>query len=272
MSPCAVWDVTWKWIAEEKSLWLSFFTGYAKKWTFQQETGDDGYVHGQGRMSLTSKKEFNALKELMDGKGLGGYHLSPTSLATAKSGDLFYVTKEDTRTDGPWSDKDVPVEKFMTRQLKEFMEMEMYPWQRDLIAFLRTTDDRKILCIVQPSGAVGKSILAEYCEYVDLAYDLPPMNDMQDIMQCVNSLPKSALKAFIIDMPKAMKKDKLGPFFAGLECLKNGVSYDKRYAFKKRRFDRPHVILFTNTKPDTDMLSADRWDFRSIVDLELKDI
>ena len=268
--PCAVWDITWKWDAAEKAAWVAFFGTYAKKWAFQCEESETGYVHGQGRISLVAKRPFGPLNGLMVAEGLKGYHLTPTSSGVALKGDTFYVIKVDTRIEGPWKDTDEKDEKFLTRQLKEFMTQEMYPWQRDLVEYIKIPDDRKILCIVQPSGAVGKSIMAEYLEHVDLAYDLPPMNDMQDIMQCVMGLNRK-WKAFIIDMPKAMKKDKLGPFFSGLECLKNGVAYDKRYAFKKRRFDRPHVVLFTNTKPDTDMLSSDRWDFRSIVDLELKE-
>lgn len=266
MSPNAVWDITFSWETNDKQKWIEFFTGYAKKWAFQKEESGTGYVHGQCRMSLTSKKEFSALKELMDANDLNGYHMSPTSKTTAMSGDLFYVIKKDTRVDGPWSDKDEVKEKVMTKQLEKIKVL--YPWQNSIVEYLKAWEDRKILCIVQPAGDVGKSGFAEYLEYHDLAEEMPPMNDMQDIMAAVMSIKNK--KAFVIDMPKAMKKDRLGPFFAGLECLKNGMAYDKRYAFKKMRFDRPHIIVFTNSMPDTDLLSVDRWDFRQIVDLELK--
>ena len=263
-SQCAVWDVTWAWDQDTIEKWRTFFKEYCKKWAFQNELSETGYDHGQGRFSLTSKKSFDILKALMDANGLNGYHLSPTSSATAKSGDLFYVMKADTRKAGPWTDKDTEEEKLMTRQLAKIKEL--YPYQKSIVEYLKTWEDRKILCIVQPSGDVGKSGFCEYLEYHDLAFEIPLMNDMQDIMQCVMGLPKK-WTAFTIDMPKASKKDKLAPFFAGLECLKNGVVYDKRYAFKKRRMDRPHLIVFTNTLPDVALLSEDRWDFRMIREL-----
>lgn len=268
MGPAAVWDITWAW-SDEIETWKDFMRGYAKKWAFQKEQGEGGYLHGQGRMSLTSKKELHILCELMKSEGLTGFHLSPTCTTVAKSADMFYVMKKDTRIDGPWSDKDVVEDKIMTRQLDKIKEL--YPWQKSVKEYLKNWDDRQIMCIVQPSGDVGKSGFCEYLEYHDLAYEIPPMNDMQDIMQCIMGI-NLKWKSFTIDMPKAMKKDKLAGFFAGLECLKNGVAYDKRYAFKKRRFDRPNIIVFTNSMPDTDLLSQDRWDFRSIEDLELKNI
>lgn len=267
MNACAVWDVTWAWKEEQKVEWTNFFKGYAKKWGFQNEMSATGYDHGQGRFSLTSKKRFEDLKKLMDDNSLSGYHLSPTCAKIAKSGDLFYVIKADTRIAGPWTDQDVQEEKVFTKQLQKIKEL--YPYQKSIVEYLKEWEDRKILCIIQPSGDVGKSGFCEYLEYRDLAYEIPPMNDMQDIMQCVMGLP-TKWTAFTIDMPKAMKKDRLAPFFAGLESLKNGVAYDKRYSFKKRRMDRPHIIVFTNSMPDTDLLSVDRWDFRKIEDLELK--
>ena len=60
-------------------------------------------------------------------------------------------------------------------------------------------------------------------------------------------------------MPRGMKKDRLGDFYAGIEVIKNGVAYDKRYAAKKIRFDRPRIIVFTNMMPNLDLMSKDRW-------------
>lgn len=43
------------------------------------------------------------------------------------TGEAFYVSKLDTRVEGPWSDRDEV--KVMTRQLRSFMKEEFYPWQ-----------------------------------------------------------------------------------------------------------------------------------------------
>lgn len=276
MGPCATWDVTWNWKDEAKTTWMIFFGEYCKKWAFQKENGQkatemnpEGYLHGQGRFVLTSKKLEHKVVELMKAYDLVDFRISQTTTHIARSGDLFYVLKKDTRVDGPWCDQDHLEKKVMTKQLEKITEL--YPWQSTMVEYLKTWDDRKIMCIIQPSGNCGKSGFAEYAEYHDLAYEIPPMNDMQDVMQCVlGIMKKHTWKAFMIDMPKAMKKEKLGPFYAGLETLKNGVAWDKRYAFQKMRFDRPLVIVFTNSLPDISLLSEDRWDFRKIEDLCLK--
>lgn len=80
---------------------------------------------------------------------------------------------------------------------------------------------------------------------------------------------KPPSRCYLIDMPRAMKKEKLYDFFSGIESLKNGYMYDKRYQFKDKWIDRPQIILFTNTDPDLRMFSVDRWDFWTIKDKKL---
>ena len=70
-------------------------------------------------------------------------------------------------------------------------------------------------------------------------------------------------------MPRGMKKDKLGDFYAGIEVIKNGVAYDKRYTAKKTRFDRPRIFVFTNTLPVFELLSKDRWQVWEVKDKTL---
>lgn len=70
-------------------------------------------------------------------------------------------------------------------------------------------------------------------------------------------------------MPRGMKKDKLGEFYAGIEIIKNGVAYDKRYTAKKIRFDRPNIFVFTNMLPVFELLSKDRWCILEVLNKKL---
>ena len=73
-----------------------------KKWVFQEEEGKGGYRHFQGGVSLKVKNR--------KGPNWGyGEHWSITSEENADND--FYVTKEDTRISGPWSDKDMYIPK-----------------------------------------------------------------------------------------------------------------------------------------------------------------
>lgn len=226
-------------------------TPWCKQWCFQLERGDTGYEHWQGRVSLIKKRR---IKELL-GRWCVGGHISPTC---SDSPDNLYVTKQDTRLSGPWSDLDWGDGPVLTRQLTYFMDQPLRCWQEEVIEMVKQPDDRSIKLIIDKIGNTGKSILCEYLEYQQLAYEIPPMREMGDIMQCVMSV--KAQKAYVVDMPRALKKDKLASFYSGLEALKNGVAYDGRYQFKKKRFDRPQIIVFTNTEPDLSLLSIDRWE------------
>lgn len=227
---------------------------WCKKYVFQLEKSDSGYIHWQGRVSLIKKRRIGELAEL---KFLVGGRVSMTS-TTVHNGNTFnYVMKADSRIEGPFSEKDYELPPVLTRQLRYFNEQKMYPWQISLLHSVTELEDRFIKLIYDPVGNIGKSIFCEYLEYHRHAYEIPPFRQMEDIMQCCFSIKDQ--KCYLIDMPRGMKKDKLGEFYAGLECLKNGTMYDKRYTFKKRRIDRPQIIVFTNMLPVFDLLTPDRW-------------
>lgn len=223
---------------------------WCKKWIFQKEKGDTGYEHWQGRVSLIKKRRLSE----MVGKWCIGGHISVTSAAASRTFD--YVMKADTRIEGPWKDDDV-VRPPMTRQLKAFVKLPLRPWQNKVYNLCQYPDDRSINVILDQIGNIGKSIFAEWLEFRGFATEIPPFRMMEDIMQCAMGMPVAS--TYLIDMPRGMKKDKLGEFYSGLEALKNGVMYDKRYSFKKRRIDRPNIFVFTNTMPCLELLSRDRW-------------
>lgn len=227
-----------------------------KSYVFQKEQGETGFIHWQGRGSLIKKTLHSTVK------GLLGVHNTPTSGRAA--GAFSYVMKAQTRVDGPWSDKDYEEPPVLTRQLKYFLQQTPYPWQTQLLQYIQQPDDRKIILLYDTIGNNGKSIFAEYLEYNKLAYEIPPMRSMEDIMQCAMSIKTQT--CYLVDMPRGMKKSKLSDFYAGLEALKNGVMYDKRYAFRKRRIDRPHIVVFTNHLPLWNLMSLDRWEVHEFTD------
>lgn len=255
-SALAVWDFrynadTFNSVEEVRNL----LSGIAKSYVFQLEEGDSGYRHYQGRLSLIKrrrKEEKYILLKLFKEKPPN--YLEPTVLAETK-GEAFYVMKDDTRLDGPYRDDDVI--KVMTTQLTEFLTFEQYDWQKQIGDLCKIYDGRKIDLLYDPHGNIGKSILAEYLEYYDLGYELPPYRMMDDIFQWVCGIPPQ--KAYLVDMPRGMKKDKLGDFYSGLEVIKNGTAFDKRYKPKKIRFNRPRIFVFTNTLPCFKFMSPDRW-------------
>lgn len=224
---------------------------WCKHYVFQLEQSDTGYIHWQGRVSLIKKRRENELK----GKWMVGGHFSVTSTAASKT--FSYVMKADTRIDGPWRDDEMEEQPEMTMQLELFQRNPLDPWMQTVVDMSQQFCMRTINVIYDTRGNNGKSMLCEYMEYHKKAIEIPAFRMMEDIMQCVMSQKPS--KCYLIDMPRGLKKDKLGEFYSGIECLKNGMAYDKRYQFRKKRFSRPQIFVFTNTMPVLDLLSPDRW-------------
>lgn len=230
---------------------------YCKIWDFQQEKTSTDRLHLQGRFHLKVKERLVGVA-----KKFPGWHLSVTSKASRN--DAYYVTKEDTRVAGPWSSAD-PEPAYIPRHIRRISELR--PWQQYIVDHAKDDEERTVNVIVDTAGNIGKSTLASYCGSHGLGRMLPFCNDFRDLSRMVMDTPTSNL--YLIDMPKAIKKDKLAQFYAGIEQLKNGYAFDDRYAFREKYFDNPMVWVFTNTVPDFDLLSADRWKLWSIVDDQL---
>ncbi|AXH74392.1 MAG: replication associated protein [Circoviridae sp.] len=242
----------------DEKLLMKTLNEWFKKWVFQQEKGESGYLHWQGRGSLIKAKRLKELASITQ-IAFPGVHWTITSNEVHQGQQFNYVMKADTRVEGPWSNEDYEEPPVLTRQLKLFKERGIeFDWHKKVLDWCNEEEDRSIKVIYDTEGNSCKSLFAEYLEYEGKAWEVPPFRMMEDISQCIMSI--KAKKCYLVDMPRGMKKDKLGEFYSGLECLKNGVCWDKRYSFKKRRMDRPQVIVFTNTMPILNLLSADRWE------------
>jgi len=248
-NPCAGWDFT---CPEERisvdnlKIWL---TENCKKWAFQVEKGESGYIHYQGRVSLK-------VKIRKPERFVKGLNWSLTSTECTK--DDFYVTKAETRIKGPWKNTDEVI--YIPRQIREIETL--FPWQQKIVDMSGVWDKRTVNCIVDTVGNNGKSIIKTYMGVYKLAQILPFCNDYQDIMRMAYCLPKST--CYLIDMPRAINKDRLFQFFGAVEHLKDGYCFDDRYHFKQCYFDSPNVWIFTNKIPSIEDLSVDRWIFWGI--------
>lgn len=236
-----------------------------KRFVFQKEKANStNYIHWQIRGSLHEKLSCSALYDQAIPHLPG--HWSITSNHTRKAGNQFSYVMKDTddtseRLAGPWTDKDiVRPPPALTRQLKIFMDRPLYHWQSEMEEYAKFYSCRKIHYIYDPHYDSGKSIFAEYLEYKGLADEVPMMgglNQTEDIMQFVMCQPTSS--CYIFDMPAAMKKDKMAQFYSAIEMLKNGFLYDKRYNGKKRRIDRPTILVFSNQLMIRNLLDDRRW-------------
>ena len=249
MSQCCVWDFTLAKDKHEIDDIVKFCDKHCKKYAFQLEKGDSGFEHYQGRINLKIKKRLSWLKESFSESG----HFSITS--NENRNNMFYVLKDDSRISGPWTDENKPL--YVPKQVREINKL--YKWQESIIEISKIWDTRSINVIIDIKGCTGKSTIVNYMVAHGLANRLPPCNDIKDIMRAAMNMKKS--NCYLIDLPRAMKKEKIAEFFAGIESLKDGYIYDDRYTFKFELIDCPNIFVFTNCRPDENYLSEDRWKF-----------
>lgn len=218
------------------------------RWVFQLERGEEGGLHWQGRVSFKQSKR---MSECAGWIGLPPEHAFFKPEHDSVAGD-FYCTKEESREEGPWSDKDR--ESYIPRQVRE---LALRPWQQAVIDMMAIWDTRHVDVLVDEEGNTGKTTLVTYAGVHGLAKKLPFCNDYKDILRmCYDVGPK---RGYFIDIPRAISKDRLFQMYGAIEEIKSGYCYDDRYSFKDRYFDCPAVWVFTNKMPDEGLLSRDRW-------------
>lgn len=264
-NPCALWDFRISRNDLTQTKIISALDGIAKMFVFQLEKGDSGYEHFQGRMSLIKKRRYAEKHLLLKLFGDVRFeYLKPTANANFYKGDMFYVMKEDTRMEGPWTDKDKPKEIYIPRQYRGLLE-SLRPFQKTIWDSVQTFEPRIINMIYCKSGCVGKSVIASLCELHGNGVDLPPCNDAEKLIQSMCDIIGPSGKKIrdpnpvFIDLPRAMNKERLNGIYTAIEQIKKGKLFDTRYKYVDWWIDSPQIWVFSNIYPDLEMLSKDRW-------------
>lgn len=271
-NPICVYDVTLPADVATVPVVKKSLQELAKKWVFQKERGEEenGYVHYQIRCSLFKPKRWKECVPLFRKSSdiWKKSDIRPTS--TNASQKFSYVMKLDTRVEGPWADNDPP-QPPLTPTIEWINQHGLQPWMESVISKFPKYEHRTINVIYDPAGDSGKSSFGEWVEYHGLAQELPMMFMMEDLVQflmCTYKVEKRL--PLLIDLPRAVNKDKLTGFFTGIEQIKNGKLYDKRYKGRTMRIARPQVWLFTNAEFDRSKLTDNRWVYWTIKNGELK--
>lgn len=245
---------------------LKVLKGNAKSYCFQQEScPSTGRVHYQGRVSWKQPIRARELSKL-----LWNSHISPEVNMEAGT---FYCLKEETRLNGPWTDKD---KKKLVQ--KHIQEMVLNPWQQELKDILTGDlddgDTRTINCVIDERGNTGKTWFKKYCHQREGAIIVPSTcTTAEDMISCVanqtkvyNDMNKMWQGTIIIDMPRAMAPKHWWTIAQGIETIKDGSLYDKRYHYTEVLIEPPALCVMTNTRPPIQVFSSDRWRFFTVVD------
>lgn len=264
MNACAMYDFRISAEGLDSSAIIHQLKKFAKRFCFQKEKGDTtGYIHYQGRFSLIKKHRKCELLKMFDIIPAPNY-LEPSVNETYYRGEMFYVMKEETRIEGPWDERIQEV--YIPIQYRG-LEGHLYPYQQTIFNSINQFEARQINLVYDKQGNKGKSTIAALCELLQNGIDVPPINDMKELMQivCDECYEKTRHPGSVfIDLPRALDKTRLYGIYSAIEQIKKGKLYDTRYNYRKWWIDSPQIWVFTNILPDFNMLSADRWNIFTI--------
>lgn len=258
-SACCVWDFSIKQSDITQPELVNLMKNHCKKWVFQLEAGGlNGTLHYQGRMSLKGKERLPGVVALLNISGTPRYSVT----SSVNRDNNFYVTKDDTRIDGPWKDTDVEMPARMVGK-------ELRPWQKEIVKSATIETERTINMFVNPAGGIGKTFINLWVVSKDLGFSVPCLSSFKDLNRAIMCMPERRL--YLLDLPKASDKKHMAEVFAAIEKVKDGFVWDDRYKYTQRimKFS-PAVWVFSNSPPDLRLLSVDRWQFWEIVDHKLK--
>ncbi len=222
------------------------YIGFAKKYIFQLEEGENKTPHLQGVLELENNKTLTALTKL-----LPGAHLSPCRDWKAS---ILYCQKEDGRIDGPWK-KGIPI----IRPLKLIQKFR--PWQKLVIELIQTEPDgRTIHWFWESTGATGKTVLAKY---IVANYNAMVLGGKgNDCLYAVSDWKDTNDLIVIFDFSRQTEEY---ISYSAMEKIKDGLFFSGKYESKMCIMNSPHVICFANFKPNLLMLSQDRWNVVQII-------
>jgi len=237
---CRTWCFTLNNYTEEELSQLSQTIVSAQDFAYQCEKGENGTPHIQGCVKWKNQRRFETLKNLYP-----RYHWEKCRNWKAS---YEYCQKEEGRIDGPW-----------TKQKARMGDIagKLFLWQAILQKlFELRPDDRSICCLVDETGDSGKT---KFCKHICMnnpkaLYLSGSAKYMKyAIMKCIDEGVVPTV--LLLDIPRCDKNLD----YRGIEEIKNGIFFNVHYEAKMVTYPCPHVIIFTNNRPDFSKLSLDRW-------------
>lgn len=141
-------------------------------------------------------------------------------------------------------------------------EDNLYVWQRDLLGELAgVPDKRAILWYFDYQGGCGKTELCRYLvAKLDAVLYLTSASGKDLVHQVVKA--KNDPRIVVMNLPRSAE----GKFsYASIESIKDGLVFSGKYEGGYRLYPHPHLVIFSNWRPDETQLSLDRWRIRELL-------
>ncbi len=220
------------------------------KWICGREVGLENTKHLQCYVEWKNGVTFNSMKKKFPKSHIEVARSSIKKNYTYCSKEGNFTTNIDMRTF-----RDKLMEKVLE---EEYGDIKWKPWQKKVIDILaEKPDKRTIHWFFERKGNTGKSFLSRYIAIKNKGVIICE-GKKGDIFNQVNVMLETNVipQIIICDIPRTYK-DSIN--YGALEQLKNGMLYSGKYEGGMCIFPPPHVVCFSNERPDKTSLSKDRW-------------
>lgn len=238
-----IWKHLCNWSMEQLATW------------FKQHHAKEGVIGLE--ISPTSGKEHYQFKIHLDrGETLEGWK--------ALIGPMGHVEIAIEKRFTGYEEKDGHFIKWPESPIAKYAHIKLKPWQIAIESSLAQQDDRHILIVQDQQGGNGKSTLARYLEATGQADVCPVISDEYNDYSayCLDN-PQ---RGYVFDLPRATSIKRRTAMWCGIEQVKNGLLFEKRYKPRKMWIEPPRILVFTNDDIPWELLSRDRWDAYGLED------
>lgn len=234
---------------------------------FQKEIGEQNKIpHLQGVCHFKGKMRLSQLRNHYSNRA----HWEPTGCAAAND----YCAKNETFAGERWEggkmrepkqlkDKSTTIkDPILTNKIT--LE-QLNDEQKELIKQFLTKcpkDDRTLYWFWERIGNWGKTLVALYL--IDNYGAILLAGAGKDAINGFFSYIKENEKVppiVIFDIPRCSEGH---ISYNAIEQIKNGCIFNSKYETGMLRFDKPHIIVFSNEEPNYKKLSRDRWQVKNL--------
>lgn len=233
---------------------LFFLKEHCKKWTFQEEIGEEETPHLQGCFWLKKKLYLKDLKGLMSSRA----HFEPMKGTDSQSRE--YCNNIEKRNgklwEFGWSDK----KNEYFKKLMDKISTTLHPWQDDLSELLHCEPDDRTIYWIKSEPGCGKT---SFCKWKILTENWLYLKKAKynDIMNYIYNADTETARGIFIDLTLENENN---ISYSALESIKDGMIFNSKYETGFKMIQPLHCVVFANVMPDVGKLGKDRWKIYTI--------